>query len=327
MATKKITPPTAGETTTAPATGSGMGYRMERVMFHGGGDGLVGNLFLPERPAPDGGYAAMVVAGPWTQVKEQTADTYGAKLAERGYAALSFDFRFWGESGGEPRYYESQGKAADLGEAVSFLAARPEINTRRIGLYGVCFGAGYVLSAASRDERVRAVVTTAAWLHDRPSLAKMFGEEEVERRLRVGAEARARWEADGILETVPAWEEGNTEAGMSFPGGYYSTPERGRHPRVAQQARRALLAGLGQPRRRRPGPRGPGPDPVHPLRRLGTAGQRPRRPRLSRRARAPVLDHGQPLRLLRPGTVGDPLYRRRRRLPPHRTLTEGSTAG
>ena len=228
MTTNETNTPAAGETATAPATGSGR--RVERVKFRSDGDELVGNLFLPEGPVPDGGYAAMVVAGPRTQVKEQTADAYGAKLAGRGYAALSFDFRSWGESEGEPRYHESRGKTSDLGAAVSFLAARPGIDARRIGLYGVCFGAGYVLAAAARDRRVRAVVTTAAWLHDRPSLVATFGEEEIERRLRAGTEAREGWEADGTLETVPAWEEGNPEAGMSFPGGYYSTPDRGAIP-------------------------------------------------------------------------------------------------
>ena len=229
MTTEKTDTPIATSTTTAPS-GTDRGYGVERVTFTSGGDGLVGNLFLPEGPTPNGGHAAMVVAGPWTQVKEQTANTYGARLAARGYAALSFDFRFWGESGGEPRYFESQDKISDLGEAISFLATRPEIDAGRIGLYGVCFGAGYVLVAAARDERVRAVVTTAAWLHNRPSLAALFGEEEVERRLRVGAEARRKWEADGTLKSVPAWEDGNPEAGMSFPGGYYSTPERGAIP-------------------------------------------------------------------------------------------------
>lgn len=222
------------ETTTAPAD-AGRAYRTERVTFPGGGAELVGHLFVPDGPPPDGGYAALVLAGPWTQVKEQTADIYGARLAGRGFAALSLDFRYWGESGGEPRFFESQDKIGDLGSAVSFLAGRPDVDAGRIGAYGICFGAGYVLAAAVRDERIRAVVTTAAWIHDRPSLAAMFGEEEIERRLRVGAEAGERWRGDGVLQTVPAWEDGNPEAGMSFPGGYYSTPERGAIPEWPNQ--------------------------------------------------------------------------------------------
>lgn len=54
--------------------------------------------------------------------------------------------------------------------------------------------------------------------------------EEVERRLRVGADARRAWERDGMLQTVPAWADGDPEAGMNVPGGYYSTPGRGAIP-------------------------------------------------------------------------------------------------
>ncbi len=216
--------------TAADPGASEEGYRAERVTFPGDGGDLVGHLFVPDGPIPDGGHAALVLAGPWTQIKEQTTDTYGAHLARRGFAALSIDFRHWGESDGDPRFFESQDKIDDLGAAVSFLTSRPETDAARIGAYGICFGAGYVVAAATRDERIRAVVTTAAWIHDRPSLVAMFGEEEIERRLRVGAEARRRWEEDGVLDTVPAWEDGNPEAGMSFPGGYYSTPERGAIP-------------------------------------------------------------------------------------------------
>lgn len=206
--------------------------RRQDVRFTSHGETLAGHLFLPGHPAPTRGHPALVLAGPWTQVKEQTADTYAARLAERGFAALSFDFRHWGESGGEPRCYEAAGdKIEDLGAAVSYLSSIEEVDGARIGAFGVCFGAGYVLGTAARDDRVRAVATAAAWLHTRPSLERMFGREEVERRVRAGADARRAWEQDGTLRTVPAWADGSDpEAGMNFPGGYYSTPERGAVP-------------------------------------------------------------------------------------------------
>ncbi|MFC7584499.1 hypothetical protein ACFQYP_12715 [Nonomuraea antimicrobica] len=39
------------------------------------------------------------MAGTWTSVKELMADRYARRLAQRGYAALSFDFTGFGESG------------------------------------------------------------------------------------------------------------------------------------------------------------------------------------------------------------------------------------
>jgi fermentation-respiration switch protein FrsA (DUF1100 family) len=69
------------------------------------GETLVGNLFLPcEQSKP----ASVVVAvGPLTSVKEQAAGTYAQGMAERGYAALAFDHRYFGESGGRPRQFEN----------------------------------------------------------------------------------------------------------------------------------------------------------------------------------------------------------------------------
>jgi uncharacterized protein len=67
---------------------------------------LVGNLFLPERGKPVG---VVVAVGPLSSVKEQAAGTYAQAMAERGYAALAFDYRYFGESGGQPRQFENPG--------------------------------------------------------------------------------------------------------------------------------------------------------------------------------------------------------------------------
>src|SRR5512133_3916917 len=72
-----------------------------RLTFDSGGEPLVGNLFLPDGAEPAG---IVVAVGPLTSVKEQAAGTYAKAMAERGYAALAFDYRYFGESGGRPRF-------------------------------------------------------------------------------------------------------------------------------------------------------------------------------------------------------------------------------
>src|SRR6476620_11879257 len=88
----------------------------------GSGDRLVGVLYLPaSRPA-----AAVVTTGPLTSVKEQATGAYARALAERGFAALAFDHRTFGESDGQPRQFEDpEGKARDVSAAVTALAADP----------------------------------------------------------------------------------------------------------------------------------------------------------------------------------------------------------
>jgi uncharacterized protein len=66
-------------------------------------------------------------------VKEQSANLYATKLAERGFVTLSFDLSFWGESEGEPRhtvapdiYVDDFSAAVDFLSTVAFV--NPEIS-------------------------------------------------------------------------------------------------------------------------------------------------------------------------------------------------------
>lgn len=71
---------------------------MKRISFESNGQTLIGNLYLPESYQEGQKIAGVVVTGSWTSVKEQMAGLYAAELADRGFAALAFDFRGWGES-------------------------------------------------------------------------------------------------------------------------------------------------------------------------------------------------------------------------------------
>ncbi|MEN9520619.1 MAG: hypothetical protein RLZZ381_3207 [Cyanobacteriota bacterium] len=83
--------------------------QVKKVTFASNNQTLVGNLYLPddyqeETKLP----AVIVVTGAWTTVKEQMPATYAKEMADRGYAALAFDFRNWGESGGLITYLHPQ---------------------------------------------------------------------------------------------------------------------------------------------------------------------------------------------------------------------------
>lgn len=205
--------------------------REERVAFESGGQTLVGVLFLPA-DATDR-LPAVVVAPPWLNVKEQVAARHARELAERGLAALAFDYRCWGESGGEPRELESaSAKIEDLRVAVRYMQTRSEAAPGGVGVLGVCFGAGHALTAAAGNPDVKSVATVAAWLHDRPSLVATFGQEEIDRRYRVAAEAKAAFDATGETRYVPAASNTDRTAGMFSPDPafFYTNPTRGAVP-------------------------------------------------------------------------------------------------
>ncbi|MFC6085542.1 alpha/beta hydrolase [Sphaerisporangium aureirubrum] len=126
---------------------------IEHVEFTAGDVTLAGDLRTPPGAGP---HPALVFTGPFTGVKEQVTGTYAARLAEAGYVTLAFDHRNFGASGGSPRHHEDpQGKLTDLRSAVSYLRTRPEVDGDRIGVVGICLGAGYALRFAAFDPRVK----------------------------------------------------------------------------------------------------------------------------------------------------------------------------
>jgi uncharacterized protein len=80
-----------------------------------------------------------------------------------GYIALRFDFRGCGESGGEFGRIVCLEEVEDAGNAVTYLAGRPEIDARRIALAGSSFGAAVAIYAGATDARVAAVISSGGW--------------------------------------------------------------------------------------------------------------------------------------------------------------------
>lgn len=206
--------------------------RTERVTFASGADTLVGDLHLPA--GSEGGTAlpGVVVAGSWTTVKEQMPGLYAAGLARRGIAALAFDFRGYGESGGSLRDVESPvRKAADLHNAVEFLSGHPAIAADRIGELGICAGAGYSVVNAAADDRVKSLALVAPWLHDAELVESIYGGAEAVTALRSAGLAAQRTYADtGVVEYVPGVSTEDSSAAMYGPFDYYLDPARGAVP-------------------------------------------------------------------------------------------------
>ncbi|MDJ0569491.1 MAG: alpha/beta hydrolase [Pleurocapsa sp. MO_192.B19] len=81
--------------------------QVKKVNFESNNQNLVGNLYLPDDYQEGDKLPGVVVTGAWTTVKEQMPATYAEELADRGHAVLAFDFRNWGESGGNERQLEN----------------------------------------------------------------------------------------------------------------------------------------------------------------------------------------------------------------------------
>ena len=125
---------------------------------------VVGNLFVPKSLDRSAKSAAIVVGHPMGAVKEQSANLYATKLAERGFVTLSFDQSFWGESDGQPRNTVAPDiYVENFSAAVDFLGTRPFVNRDRIGVLGICASGGFVVAAAQIDPCMKAVATVSMY--------------------------------------------------------------------------------------------------------------------------------------------------------------------
>jgi uncharacterized protein len=199
-----------------------------RFAFQSEGEALVGNLFLPERGQPVG---VVVAVGPLTSVKEQAAGTYAQAMAERGYAALAFDYRYFGESGGRPRQFENpEANIADIrNAAMALLADGRLIDLPLFGL-GVCFGAGPMVRSVAQDPRFRGFAGVAGVYTDSAETRAAMGagyQAAIDR----GRAAERKWRETGEAETIPAVGPEGGDVAMPLREAYefYGTP-RGQVP-------------------------------------------------------------------------------------------------
>jgi fermentation-respiration switch protein FrsA (DUF1100 family) len=197
-------------------------------VFDSEGEKLVGNLFLPEQSRPVG---VVVAVGPLTSVKEQAAGTYAQAMAERGYAALAFDYRYFGESGGQPRQFENpEANIEDIGNAATALLADDRLTGLPLSGLGVCFGAGPMVRAVSEDSRFRAFAGVAGVYTDNAKTKATMG-PGYQASIARGRAAEQRWRETGDAETIPAVAAEGGDVAMPLMEAYefYGTP-RGQVP-------------------------------------------------------------------------------------------------
>ncbi|MEU5639670.1 alpha/beta hydrolase [Streptomyces milbemycinicus] len=204
---------------------------IEKVEFLSDGYRLAGDLHLPEHD-PGAVRGAVVLTGPFSGVKDQVTGYYAERFAQRGYVALAFDHRNWGDSEGEPRQHEdATAKVSDLRNAVSYLAARPEVDPEKIAACGVCLGGIYSVQLAAFDPRVKAVALVAAAYNNPKLIRDRFGAENFAALMGQFAQIAQRQTDTGEIEYWPAVNPEGMPAGNPGPEPfeYYGTG-RGARP-------------------------------------------------------------------------------------------------
>lgn len=120
------------------------------VSFRSGADQISAWLYRPEDTCPNGA-PLLVMAHGLGGVRVMRLDAYAERFAAAGYACLVFDYRNFGDSGGEPRQLLDVGmQLEDWAAAVDYAHTLPGVDRDRIGLWGTSFSGGHVIATAAR---------------------------------------------------------------------------------------------------------------------------------------------------------------------------------
>ena len=102
--------------------------------------------------------ACIVMAGGAGVTKEPGTDQFAARFHAAGFSVLAFDYRRFGESGGEPRHIlRITEQLADWSAAVACAKELPEVDPARVSAWSFSSSAGHLLRIAAGG-KVAAVV-------------------------------------------------------------------------------------------------------------------------------------------------------------------------
>jgi dienelactone hydrolase len=139
------------------------------VSFLSGGERCAAWLYRPAEAR-----ACVVLAHGWTGVREQRLDAFAERFAAAGLAALVFDYRHFGASGGWPRsLLEIPRQLEDWRAAIAFARQLDGIDPAAIALWGTSFSGGHVVELAAGDPDVAAVVAQVPFADGMANLPRL----------------------------------------------------------------------------------------------------------------------------------------------------------
>lgn len=130
------------------------------VTIPSGGESLAAWLYRPKQAA--GAVPCVVMAHGFSATREEGLEPYAEAFQAAGLAVLVFDYRYFGDSTGEPRQLlDIRKQRADYRAVVGYARALEGIDPGRIVLWGSSFSGGHVMALAQEDPAIAAVIAQA----------------------------------------------------------------------------------------------------------------------------------------------------------------------
>ena len=133
------------------------------VTFHSAGTRCAAWLY---RPAEDGGGRSpcVILAHGFSGVRDQRLDAYAERFARAGLTALVFDYRYFGDSEGEPRQLlDIRRQLEDWRAAIAYARTLEGVDPARIAIWGTSFSGGHVMTLAAHEPALAAAVSQVAF--------------------------------------------------------------------------------------------------------------------------------------------------------------------
>lgn len=132
------------------------GVERRELSFLSGDETCAATLYRPSGADP---VPCVVMANGFSLTRRDGIDRFAEHFAAAGLAALTFDFRHLGDSGGQPRQLiDVFRQRADLAAAIATARDTDGLDPDRVAVWGFSFAGGHVVDRAAVDDQLAAAV-------------------------------------------------------------------------------------------------------------------------------------------------------------------------
>jgi uncharacterized protein len=132
------------------------------VTFTPGSDPCAAWLYSTSSDMPES--PVVVMAHGLSGTRRDRLGAFAERFAAAGFAALAFDHRGFGDSGGEPDLFDPARQLEDWRAALAFARSLPGIDSTKVATFGSSMGGGNALAAAAQDPAVAAAISQVPFL-------------------------------------------------------------------------------------------------------------------------------------------------------------------